>query len=247
MLCYTYDGSFDGLLTAIYEVYYRGEDPKKIKSIEGLDQNFLDTYVHISTDYEKSRKVYNSIEKKISRDALENVYCVYLADREEDKDTYIYEYLKFGWKAGSKVDSYLSDDRVLRVHAIKRRVDREVHRMMGFTRFSLLEGNVYYAPIEPDNNILPLLAPHFSKRLPDQNWVIHDLGRRIAAVYNTREWMIADAALLGEIPGTDAREETYRQLWKQFYSNVSIRERFNPSLHRRLLPERYWRHLTEKW
>lgn len=165
MLCYTYDGSFDGLLTAIHEAYYRREDPKKIKSIEGLEQSFLDTYVHIDTDYAKSKKVYDSIKGKISGDALDNVYCVYLADREEDNGTHIYEYLKFGWKVGKKVDSYLSDDRVLKVHTIRRRVDLEVHRMMGFIRFSLLEGNIYYASIEPGNNILPLVAPHFSKRL----------------------------------------------------------------------------------
>lgn len=68
----------------------------------------------------------------------------------------------------------------------------------------------------------------------------------MAAIYNTREWVIADADL-EKIPGTDASEETYRRLWKHFYSNVSIRERVNPSLHKRLLPARYWRHLTEKW
>ncbi|NSW91858.1 MAG: TIGR03915 family putative DNA repair protein [Firmicutes bacterium] len=246
MLCYTYDGSFEGLLTAIYVAYYRRENPEKIKAIEKLQQSFLETYVHIDTDYEKSKKVYNSIRDKISQNALDNVYCVYLADREEDNGTAIYEYLKFGWKVGAKVDSYLSDDRVLKVHKIRQRVDLEVHRMMGFVRFSLLEGNIYYAPIEPDNNILPLLAPHFSKRLADQNWIIHDLRRCLAALYNRKEWIIVDLSL-ERIPEIDAKEQTYRELWKHFYNNVSIKERLNPSLHKRLLPTRYWRHLTEKW
>jgi len=203
-------------------------------------------YVHISTDFDKSQRVYNSIIHKISQDALDNIYHVFLADKDKENSTIIYEYLKLGWKVGKNVDLYLSDDRVLRVHQIRQRVGLEVHRMMGFLRFSLLEGNIYYAPIEPDNNILPLLAPHFAERMADQNWLIHDKSRELAALYNCREWMLVDANP-GRIPGIDTNEKFYRDLWKEFYNAVTIGERYNLDLHKRLLPVRYWRHLTEKW
>jgi len=243
--CYLYDGSFEGLLTAIFEAFTCREQSIRIASEKGLQHNLLERYVTVETDLEKAKRVYRSILNKISRNALDNVYRVYLADREEDNAGIIFEYLKFGWKVGARVDSYLSDDRVLRVHKIRQRVDLEVHRMMGFVRFRLLQGGIYYAPIEPDNDILTLLAPHFSKRFADQSWVIHDVGRDRAALYNKKEWIIVDARL-EKIPEADDSEQTYQELWKHFYNSVTIKERFNPGLHKRLLPKRYWRYLIEK-
>lgn len=245
MTCFLYDGSFEGLLTAIYDAFYSRERNVRIASTRGLQQSLLEKYISIDTDLEKAEKVYHSIINKISPNALDNVYRVFLADREEDNARIIFEYLKFGFKVGAKVDSYLSDDRVLRVHKIRQRVDLEVHRMMGFIRFRLLQGDIYYAPFEPDNDILTLLAPHFSKRFADQNWVIHDIGRNRAALYNKKEWIIVDAHL-EKIPEADEREQAYQQLWKHFYKSVTIKERFNPALHKRLLPKRYWRYLVEK-
>lgn len=245
MTCYIYDGTFEGLLTAIYEAFSRREKPGRIASVRGLQQSFLEQYVSIDTDLEKAKMVYHSISSKISPEALDNVYRVYLADKEENNAGIIYEYLKLGWKLGAKVDSYLADDRVLKVHKIRQRVDLEVHRMMGFIRFRLLRGGIYYAPIEPDNDILTLIAPHFSKRFADQSWVIHDVGRNRAALYNKEEWIIVDAHL-DKIPEEDEEENTYQELWKHFYSSVTIKERFNPDLHKRLLPKRYWRYLIEK-
>ena len=245
MLCYTYDGSFDGLLTAIHEAYYRREKPLEIQEEENLQYNMLYKYIHIDTDIEKSQRVYNSIKGKISQDALENIYHVFLADKENGRGTIIYNYLKLGWKVGKNIDLYLADERVLKVMKIRKRVGLEVHRMMGFVRFSLLEGNMYYAPIEPDNNILPLIAPHFANRLADQNWIIHDKVRELAALYNCKEWLIINSSP-EKIPGVDSNEKYYRELWKGFYNSVAIKERYNLSLHKRFLPVRYWSNLTEK-
>ena len=246
MVCYTYDGSFDGLLTAIHEAYYRGEKPEEIRTEENLQHNMLFRYIYIDTDIEKSEKVYNSVRDKISEEALDNIYYVFLADKENERGTIIYNYLRLGWKIGKNIDLHLADDRVLKVLKIRQRVGLEVHRMMGFVRFSRLEGNVYYAPIEPDNNILPLIAPHFAGRLSDQNWIIHDKIRGLAALYNCKKWLIIDASP-DKIPGIDSGEKFYRDLWKEFYNSVAIKERYNLSLHKRLLPVRYWGNLTEKW
>ena len=45
MLYYIYDGSFEGLLTAIYEAYYRRQHPDEILSIEDIQENLLIEYV----------------------------------------------------------------------------------------------------------------------------------------------------------------------------------------------------------
>lgn len=244
MINYVFDGSFEGLLTSIYEAYYRKQNPQKILSSVNLQCNFLDEYVYIHTDTVKFNKVYQSIMNKISHQCLENIYHVFLSD-DVEAGTTIFNYLKLGWKLGSKIEYYLTDDRVLKVHSISQRVDRERHKLLGFVRFSLLEGNIYYAPLSPDNNIVELLAPHFAERLSDQNWIIHDVKRNIAAVYYPREWLLVNASL-DIIPSPQEQEFEYRKLWKEFFNSIVIQGRFNPKLQKKLMPVRYWRYMTEK-
>ncbi len=243
MLIYVYDDSFEGLLTAIHEAYYTGRFPDRMQCRENMQYNILDEYVYIETDPQKSEKVYRSIRSKISGDALKHVYNVFLSDT-ADTGTIIYEYLRLGWKAGNKVDLYLTDDRVFKVHDISRRVEYETHKMLGFVRFQLLEGDVYYAPVRPDNNILELLAPHFAERLGDQNWIIHDVRRDTAALYNKSRWLIVDFTL-EELPADAAVEAGYQTLWKEFFRTVAIPDRKNPKLQRQFMPRRYWDYLTE--
>lgn len=244
MVVYIYDGSFSGFLTAIHEIYYRNEKPNKILSYEGLQFSIIDKYINIETDMNKSIKVYSSIENKISPEALEMVYNVFLSD-ENDMESIIFEYLKLGWKIGGKIIFHLSDERVLKVNKINQRVQHEVHKMTGFVRFGLIQENIYYAPVQPDNNIIELLAPHFAERFPDQYWIIHDVKRNLAVIYNCKEWILIHDAL-ENIPDTDSRDIDYQRLWKGFFNSISISNRTNPKLQKSLMPKRYWRYLTEK-
>lgn len=245
MLYYIYDGSFEGLLTAIYEAYYRGDPPCGIVYGGNLQHGLLDEYITINTDEEKSDRVYCSISRKISGEALQHIYHVFLSEVPE-AGTLIYNYLRLGWKIGSNVDLHLSDDRVLDVHKISLRVEHELHKMMGFVRFSQVEGGIFYAPIGPDNNIVELLAPHFAERLADQNWIIHDVKRELAAFYNKKDWVIASFTT-DELPAATKEETEYRELWKEFFNTLAISSRYNPKLQKQLMPRRYWKYLTEKW
>ncbi|WP_333638374.1 hypothetical protein [Tissierella praeacuta] len=80
MIHYIYDGSFDGLLTGVYEAYYRRENIDDIVPEDSMEENFLVQKVFISTDGEKSKKVYEAIENKISEEALRKVFYAYLSE-----------------------------------------------------------------------------------------------------------------------------------------------------------------------
>lgn len=244
MLVYVYDGSFQGLLTSVYDAYYAGVFPDRIDCSTNMQYNILDKYEYITTDADKSNKVYCSIYEKISSDALKRVYNVYLSET-YDSGTIIYRYLKFGWRVGGKVDQYLADDRVFRVHEISQRVEFETHKMLGFVRFKLLEGNMFYAPVRPDNNVIELLAPHFAERFSDQYWIIHDIRRDVAVLYNKSDWLITDFTV-EQLPAINRDEEGYQKLWKEFFNTIAITSRKNPKLQRQFMPKRYWRYLTEK-
>lgn len=244
MINYIYDGSFEGLLTCIYEAYYKRENPDRIIPNELSQLNMLDLNINIPSDTEKASRVYNSIPVKISSDALDNVYYAYLSE-EAESGKCIYEYLKLGWKIGSKIDMFLSEDRVLKLHKIVQRVGTERHRMLGLLRFSECRDGIYYSQIEPDHNILQLLAPHFANRMADQNWIIHDMKRGIAAIYNMKNWILTELELRS-LPDMSSREAFYQSLWKQYFMSISIESRTNLKLQVQHMPRRYWSHLVEK-
>ncbi|MBC9783049.1 TIGR03915 family putative DNA repair protein [Heliobacterium chlorum] len=244
MIHYIYDGSFDGLLTAIYEAYYRRQVPDDIRAEGWGEENLFAEQVPIETDLEKAEKVFAAIEGKISPDAGHHAAYAFLSEI-DGMEQAIYQYVKLGFSMGPKVDAYLTDDRVLKVHRMSHKVRTERHRMLGLLRFRLLQGNIYYAPMEPDHNIVSLIAPHFTERLSDQNWIIHDCKRGLAALYNRQEWILTELESDGAVAEVQA-EAVYQQLWRDYYHSIAITGRTNRKLQRRCMPVRYWKYLIEK-
>ena len=62
-IIYLYDGSFDGLLTAVFDSYYRKEVPVSIEMPDTLQQNLFCNYYKVETDSDKSNRVSKAIEK----------------------------------------------------------------------------------------------------------------------------------------------------------------------------------------
>lgn len=244
MIYLLYDGTFAGLLTAIYEAFYSPHPPERIMPRERYQKNLFSQKQLIITDEIKSDKVYQAIQKKISNVTLKNVYLAYLSEL-ENIETVIFHYLKLGFKLGWRVERRLTSDWVKQIHQAGYKVSFESHRLKGLLRFRRLKNDLYYAPIEPDHNVLSLLAPHFSERLSDKNWMIHDQKRGLAAVFNRQEWSIMsidEASSLEYSPD----EELYQDLWRTFFETIAIREKTNLKLQRSFMPKRYWKHLIEK-
>jgi probable DNA metabolism protein len=191
MIQYIYDGSFDGLLTSIYEAYYRGEDIDDIVAEDSVEDNFLVNKVFIQTEMEKAAKVYKAIEEKISEEALRKVFYGYLSELPRH-GRIILEYIRLGFKFGPQVDLNLTNDAVMKIDNIYRKVSSERHRLLGFIRFKQLENGIFYSSIEPDHNVVGLVAPHFASRMTNENWAIHDVKRGIGVLYNKKEWVIKD-------------------------------------------------------
>jgi probable DNA metabolism protein len=244
MICFVFDGSFEGLLTSIYEAYYNKNKPEEIIPSWQFQPTLITEPIYIKTDEEKSSRVYKAIKNKISKRALELIYHTYLSEI-DGCCSQIYNYIKLGFKLGSQVDLYLHEDSVLNIHNINNKVTNECHRMLGFVRFKSI-ANMYYSTIEPDHNILGLIASHFSARLPNENWIIHDVKRSLAVFYNKREWILTPFTIENINNFTIKEEpELYESLWKDFYKTIAIADRINPGYQKRNMPQRYWKHLTE--
>jgi probable DNA metabolism protein len=244
-LTYIYDGTFEGFLTSIYNSYYSKDKPCKIVSVYDYEPILASNTRTIITEPLKSDKVYSAIRSKISQEALLNTFHVFLSSI-KDSDTLLYEYIKLGFKLGKEVDIHLHNDIVLNIHKISRKVTLEKHRMLGFVRFTKLNNDIFYSSISPDHNILSLIANHFSERFQDQKWIIHDLRREIAIIYNEKEWVLSIMPKdYIEIEKMRENSEQYENLWKNYFANITIKERINPKLQKRMMPVRYREHLIE--
>lgn len=242
-MIYVTDGSFEGILTAVFDAYQNREEPQSILSHEFF-QLSLDTGMReIKTNEEKAGRVYNAIKNKISHEALETLYKAWLSEH-HDAGMAIYRYIKTGLKVGHKVVSYLQNPDILLVHDLAQKVGKEVHLFLGILRFKKIRNGIYYARIEPDHNITMLMAGHFEERLPDQPWIIHDAKRNIYALYDTRQVVFSAEEM--NIPIDKEGDTEFALLWKKYFEAIAIESRVNPRLQKQFMPRRYWKNLTEK-
>jgi len=241
---YIYDGTWDGFLTTVHHFYYDRLEINNIESALSYQPNLIDEYRTIPPDKTKAQAVEQAILNKISYESLENIQKCFFSEL-QGREMWILNYVRLGFKLGSKIDCMLGDQTVLNVLIPARKVGLECHRMLGLLRFELLENNIYYARLQPDHNIITFISPHFKERFADQNWIIHDTRRNLASLYNTRKMLISYMDL-SDIPELHSNEIRFQDLWKNYYKHIAIKSRYNPKLQKNFLPKRYWKNLTEK-
>ncbi|MDG5856450.1 TIGR03915 family putative DNA repair protein [Clostridium beijerinckii] len=245
MKIYLYDDTFEGLLTSIYDAFYSNGSPPT--SIYGKSQTntplLLGNIVEISTDINKFKKVKNAIINKINFLSLKKIYFVFLSNY-EDKGIIIFNYLKIAFKLGPDVHDFLNTDVIRLVDNITKKVLNECHRFEGFIRFNQIEEKLLYSSIEPDNDILELIGDHFKNRFPREYFIIHDISRQKALIYNTNFYEIIDMDI-ETYEKLKSHNDEYTDLWKTYFKATTIQERKNLKLQCRMMPKRYWKHILE--
>lgn len=78
-LVYLYDGSFDGLLTIVFDCFKYKQFPSNIFTKDSYQTNLIDQTVYIETDFEKSKRILDGILKTISYETLFQCYHAFLA------------------------------------------------------------------------------------------------------------------------------------------------------------------------
>lgn len=246
-----YDGSWIGLLTLIFEAYEYKLTLEKVLKGEALYQHHLFGTVHRAyTDEEKAERVRKGLVKCVGSEGLGELYRAFLSEQ-EGVELLILRLVQLYLRSSSRVRHNYAHEDVLRLKQINKSVSRERHRFKAFVRFRLLQGDLYYAHIEPDFNILPLIAKHFKDRYADQRWLIYDLRRNYGIFYEIGaeviEVQLDHAAQFVHDQSICAEgEELYDDLWKRYFKSTNITERKNTKLHVQHVPKRYWKYLNEK-
>lgn len=246
---YLYDGTFEGLLTIVFNCYISRELPSKILPETEYIPNIFDTTKLIKTDFEKSDRIFKGISNSICYDALYNAYHAFLCANKshicENKEIDIVKFLIYGFIIGPKIMTMLSIDYVLHVLNLRKNMLSEAHKLKGLVRLQEIGDNLFYSSIHPENNVIENLGHFFIKRFPTQNLILHDKNRGIALLYNTKEYTIIQVDGNSLNPSITESEKQFQSLWKTFHKTIAIKERTNPRCQMQFMPKKYWKDLIE--
>ena len=119
-----------------------------------------------------------------------------------------------------------------------------VHPEKGTAIFYLLRRALEKGRI--DTRVLELLAPHFSDRFPNENWMIYDKKRqKVLAHEQGGECTVYIQAVLNTQETDPVQSDEYENLWTAFCSHITIPERKNPGLQRQFVPLKFRSNMPE--
>jgi len=254
MTTYIFDGTFEGILTALFEFYDRKEKAIDLVWDRHYQPVMLQETLEIINDEAKAKRVWAGLRKKLSPQWQQMFYKTHLSeDTQAFNDMFNFARYIFDNPAGA--ENNFGNPYVMAVNKWERKISRERHRMKAFIRFQQTADGMYYCPIEPDFNVLPLVAAFFRNRYADQQWIIYDVKRKYGLYYNTHTVEEITYDFVAEIdtkkiylPAAvlDPKEELASILWKDYFNSTNIPARKNMKLHIQHVPKRYWKYLNEK-
>ncbi|MDR2928613.1 MAG: TIGR03915 family putative DNA repair protein [Cytophagaceae bacterium] len=249
---YRYDGTFQGFLCAVFDIYSRRDDPVAIHPTEVPSLLFTDKYTVI-TNAERAERVWDGIVRTGGEKTGEHIYHAFLSC-EKNVEILLMRYLRHLFLCKRPVMDDLAYPDVLKVFQLYRTVSREAHRILMFLRFEQSADGVYFAPFAPKYDVLPLTLNHFKSRFASQSWIIYDTARNYGFYYDlqTVERITINEPAFNRETGKLARnaehpdENQWQALWQIYFKKTAIAERKNLLLQQNFMPKRFWKYLTEK-
>lgn len=249
---FVYDGTFDGFLTSVFRIYEQKLGAVAIQKESQAQASLFGTDEVVVTIPELADRVWKGILKKTSSKGGLRIYYAFLSEQPLVENLLL-EYIRGLLQSDHRMETDFSNPTVLKVAQIAKSVGREKHRMEAFVRFKLTKDGRYFANIEPDFDVLPLISRHFEKRYADQKWIIYDLKRRYGLYYDLEKVEIIQLSLPEDFDATKTsadyfapEEMEFQTLWQDYFESTNIKSRKNMRLHIQHVPKRYWKYLSEK-
>ncbi len=250
---YLFDNTYAGLLCCVFESFERKEFEVIPVWEEKFQQDFFRNNRQIITVPEKATRVQQALSQQLGKQVTTDFFKIFLS---EDGPAWraLVQIMQQVFQHGPAIWNNYGNRDVLYLAQMLKKVNRERHRMKAFVRFQKSRDNLYFAIIDPDFNVLPLISKFFRERYADQNWLIYDAKRKYGLLYNQRQVVEVQ---LNEEEGRALRNDTlsvsfdemdirFQRLWKLYYTSTNIESRRNLKLHLQHVPKRYWKYLTEK-
>jgi probable DNA metabolism protein len=237
-MVYIFDGTMQGFLTAFPRAY---TDENALLTSKQAQLPLGEEVCTVTTNPTLAQKVSERLTS-FDRDAMSDLDTL-LRSGMPDNEQIAFRYFHLLATVKRPVGKRLATPEVFAAVTCMKRVGLEIHRLHGFVRFMETASGALYAPITPDNDICDLLLPHFRARLTNYPFVLHDIRRKKAVVYDGKN------AFNAYLPHADvvisADEQAWQCLWKEYYQSVNIPSRERLKQMRAELPVRYRTHLPE--
>jgi probable DNA metabolism protein len=252
MIIFRYDKTFDGLLTTVFDAFNRKTYPDLLLGTDEPEPLFTDECFTVITQADKAKRVWQGLMRKtmpITRNMLKYAWLSELPG----SDGTIFRYVRKTFDTSHSIEMNFADEDVLEMRNLAKKVDKERLRLIQFVRFQKSADDIYFAPVSPLLNALPIAIEHFTDRFADQKWIIYDTKRNYGYYYDLKTVVemtldmsqnFIEGKLNEQLMAED--EKLFQDLWKGYFTSMTIKERINPKLHRQNLPVRYWKYLTEK-
>ena len=246
-----YDGSFNGFLTTVYKAFDEKIKVTDIQKTSVAQRGLFSDTETVFTQMDQAKRVWSGIQKK-SHTSIKNIYFAFHSEH-KGIELLLYRYILKLFSRSELLHLNFTDDMVLKISQLAKSVGREKHRMEAFVRFQRTKDDIYFANIEPDFDVLPLISKHFRSLYADQQWIIYDVKRKYGIFYNLHTVEIISLDLKdiytnsiqkSEVFATE--EYNYQTLWNNYFKSTNIKSRINMKLHTQHVPKRYWKYMNEK-
>jgi len=248
-VAYLYDGTLEGLLSAVFLAYERHEQPEDIVTEHSYEPRLGQSAIWCETDYERAKRVRLGVVREAGEHVFNAIMRASVTDNPR-KGVAVYRLIRYIMDAHSGRNKHLNvladlaNPVVADVMAFNRHVLNEAENMRQFIRFSHLENGVWFARCNPNASVVPLVMGYFAERFNIQPFIIYDENHHIAGIYDGSDWsLVADDVV--DIPSRTAQDAYMEQLWKTFYDAMAIDARYNPELRCHFMPVRLWKNLPE--
>lgn len=239
---FLYDGTAEGLMSAIEAILEAGADPERAELVVREDTLFEEG-LFLRTDPAAAESLFSRLRQR-APDAVHTLWYFVMSEA-EGLEASLLRYVALALRHGDRINGYLTNPDIKSVVAASRKAGRELHRMKGLLRFEQMRDGSYLAKMEPDHDIIRPLARHFTRRLGAQAWFILDARRSRAAHWDGRELRFGSLEQFSR-PDLSDDELHVQAMWRTFFSAIAIPERKNPRLQKSCMPAKYWKYLTEK-
>lgn len=255
-----FDGTWDGVLSAVFEAYVRrwhldlSNDALTLLRPGTPLPLFADEVVEVATDTERAARVWKSLRGKMEPQALSALTTSFLSEDAAMDTPTLRFIIKVIESPVAGFERNFADPDALAIVQTAKRVRYDAHRLLQFVRFQKAADGTYFAMVDPVHNVLPMTMRHFTDRFADQHFILYDHRRGYGYFYDGEEAHLMSLPVdlnhiaTGWLPDEmlDPDERLFRRLWKTYFKAIAIRERTNLKKQKQDLPTRYWRYLTEK-
>jgi probable DNA metabolism protein len=169
---------------------------------------------------------------------LESAACF----RATDRFAFLYK-LVWRWQNGQHDVLSAADEDGARLHAMVKTIRRETHKMNAYLRFRERAAGSgapqFVAWFEPEHDVLPQVAAHFSRRMGQTTWMI---GTPDASMLWDGTTLHAGPPLMH---GPEDIADTGEAMWLTYYRSTFNPARLNVSVMQGHIASRYWKNMPE--